>query len=128
MIHNVSSYAGGDHNVMERQAQTLRTADQSIANAYKAKTGLSDNELLDLMDKETWLSAEQAIKLKFVDGIMFENNTISIANGPMISHEAEEKLRSMLGHSENKGDFLLQKKEMEALNLLELRGGYKNEI
>lgn len=128
MIHNVSSYAGGDHNVMERQAQTLRTADQSIANAYKAKTGLSDKELLDLMDKETWLSAEQAIKLKFVDGIMFENSRISLANGPMISHEAEEKLRSMLGHSENKGDFLLQKKEMEALNLLELRGGYKNEI
>ena len=72
MIHNVSSYASGDHNALEHQASTLRVADQSIANAYKSKTGMSDKELLSLMDKETWLSAEQAVKLKFVDGIMLK--------------------------------------------------------
>lgn len=128
MIHNVSSYASGDHNALEHQASTLRVADQSIANAYKSKTGMSDKELLSFMDKETWLSAEQAVKLKFVDGIMFENNRISLSNGPMISSEAEEKLRSLLNHSNNKSDFLLQKIEKEKLNLLSLKGGFKNEI
>lgn len=128
MIHNVSSYASGDHNALEHQASTLRVADQSIANAYKSKTGMSDKELLSFMDKETWLSAEQAVKLKFVDSIMFENNRISLSNGPMISSEAEEKLRSLLNHSNNKSDFLLQKIEKEKLNLLSLKGGFKNEI
>ena len=46
----------------------------------------------------------------------------------MISSEAEEKLRSLLNHSNKKGDFLLQKIEKEKLNLLSLKGGFKNEI
>lgn len=128
MIHNVSSYASGDHNALEHQASTLKVADQSIANAYKFKTGMSDNDLLSLMDKETWLNAEQAVSMKFVDGVMFEDSRISLSNGPMISSEAEEKLRKMINHSDKKGDFLLQQIEKEKLNLLSLKGGFKNEI
>lgn len=83
---------------------------------------MSDKELLSFMDKETWLSAEQAVKLKFVDGIMFENNRISLSNGPMISSEAEEKLRSLLNHSNNKSDFLLQKIEKRKTKFIISKG------
>lgn len=130
MIHNVSSYADGDHNSMEHQANVLRTADQSIANAYKEKTKLSDKELLTLMDKETWMSAEQAVKNHFVDEVMFSGNTqISFTNGTgMINETAINKLKSLINNPNvnDNSDFLIQKAQAQ-LNLLKLKGELYND-
>lgn len=73
MIHNVWSYAEGDYKVFEHEADVLKGWSESLANAYMKKTGLSKERLMELMDKETWLTAEQAVELKFADEIMFED-------------------------------------------------------
>lgn len=76
MIHNVSTYGiSGDHNVMEHEAEVLRNATRAMAQAYVAKTGLSEQELLEMMDKETWMTAEEAVEHGFVDRIMFSEET-----------------------------------------------------
>lgn len=75
MIHNVSTGARGDYNVMKHTAQTLETANEAIASAYISKTGMSMQEALDLMDVETWFSAQQAKEKGLVDEVMFENVT-----------------------------------------------------
>lgn len=77
MIHNCSTYASGDYRAMDAASNMLKTVNQSIRNAYKAKTGLTDEELSDLMDKETWMSAEDAVKYGFVDEVMELNNQSS---------------------------------------------------
>lgn len=74
MIHNVSSQARGDHRDMEHSSEVLRNSDQALATAFVLKTGKSESEILDMMAKETWLTAEQAVKEGFVDRIMFENS------------------------------------------------------
>ena len=74
MIHNVSSRATGDHRDMEHAAEVLRNSNQAIASAFVAKTGKSEQEILDLMDRETWLTAEQAVQEGFVDRVMFADN------------------------------------------------------
>ena len=74
MIHNVSSQASGDHRDMEHSSEVLRNSDQALATAFVLKTGKSESEILDMMAKETWLTAEQAVKEGFVDRIMFENS------------------------------------------------------
>lgn len=130
MIHKVSTYAEGNHNALEHQANVLKTADQSIANAYKEKTGLNDERLLELMDHETWMNAQQAVEYGFVDEIMFDlPPTATYANGTIISAEAEQKLRNILKRPEkdNKDVFLMDIAK-EKLNLLKIKGGYKNEI
>ena len=76
MIHNVSSGASGDYRAMDHQSEVLRTANKAVANAYKEKTGLSDKELQKMMDHETWLSAEDAVKRGFVDEVMFQQKSI----------------------------------------------------
>ena len=73
MIHNVSSRAQGDHRDMEHASETLRNSDQALATAFVLKTGKKEAEILDMMAKETWLNAEQAVKEGFVDRIMFQN-------------------------------------------------------
>jgi ATP-dependent protease ClpP protease subunit len=71
MIHNVSTCAKGDHRVMEHTANVLINANEALAAAYVAKTGKSKDEVLALMAKETWLTAEQAVQEGFIDRVMF---------------------------------------------------------
>lgn len=69
MIHNVSGGAQGDYHTMDAISETLKKANQAVAAAYRHKTGKSEEELLALMDKETWMTAQEAIEAGFADGL-----------------------------------------------------------
>lgn len=69
MIHDVSTGAWGNKTEMQKTAEVLQAHDEALANAYVEKTGRSKEEILALMDKETWLPADKAVELGFVDGI-----------------------------------------------------------
>ncbi|WP_342510571.1 head maturation protease, ClpP-related [Sporosarcina sp. FSL K6-1522] len=104
MMHNVSTYGGGDYRDFEHTAEVLKSANKSIANAYKARTGKSDEELKAVMDKETWLNANSAVEQGFADEIMFaEKEELSLTasfGSPMLSGDAIEKILSMMGEPE----------------------------
>ena len=74
MLHNVWTWATGDYNDFEHEAAVLKGWSKSLANTYMMKTGMSQEEIMALMDKETWLTAEDAVKYKFCDGVMFEDD------------------------------------------------------
>ena len=74
MIHNVSSSQSGDYRDMQSTADALKSMNGSVANAYKLKTGLQESELLEMMNKETWLNAQEALEKGFVDEIMFQKD------------------------------------------------------
>lgn len=70
MVHCASmGDVSGNHNDMERAAQCLSATDSAIAAAYAEKSGMSVRDALKLMEKETWLTANQCVGLKLVDGI-----------------------------------------------------------
>lgn len=97
MIHNASGGMRGDYNDMQHAATVLKECNEAIANAYILKTNLSQDEVLDLMNKETFMQASKAKELGFVDEIMFDNSnklTNNLANG-MLSQEVIEKIRNM---------------------------------
>lgn len=102
MIHNASSYSGGDYRDMQHTADVLKNTNATIANAYKLKTGLSSEELLTMMDKETWLSPQEALDNKFVDEIMFTNGDSLVAsiNNGMLPQEVINKMRNQLKEKE----------------------------
>ena len=79
MIHNASMVTLGDHNDMTHAANMLQGINKTIANAYKMKCGMEEEELLALMDKETWITPQMALEYKLVDEIMFENQGIKVA-------------------------------------------------
>lgn len=74
MIHNVSSCVGGDYRDMDHMSEILKNANEAVANAYINKTGKSKEEILNLMNNETYINAEKAKELGFADEIMFEEN------------------------------------------------------
>ena len=133
MIHNVSSRAEGDYRDMEHTADVLKNADNTIANAYRIKTGKTQEELLALMDKETWMTADKAKELGFVDEIMFENDSQLVAStdySGMLPPEVINKIRNTIKSpnvdENNDSDFLLQKSKAK-LKLLKLKGEMNNE-
>lgn len=73
MIHNSSTYTGGDYREMDKSSDMLQAVDKSIRNALKIKTNKTDEEIKKLMDKETWFTAEEALQNKLVDEIMFSD-------------------------------------------------------
>lgn len=133
MIHNVSSWASGDYRDMEHTAEVLKSANNTIANAYRLKTGKTQEELLSLMDDETWMTAEKAKELGFIDEIMFEDGIQLVANtdfSGMLPPEVINKMRNTLKNPNidmnNDSDSLLQKSKAQ-LNLLKLKGEMSNE-
>lgn len=76
MIHNSAVRTQGDHSDLEHTAGILKTVDIGIANVYELKTGMSHDELLALMEDETWFDAKKAFDNKLIDEIMFTDTKI----------------------------------------------------
>ncbi len=74
MIHNASSLASGDYRDMQHMSDTLKTINETIRNAYTSKTGKSSDEFKQLMDEESWFSAQKAKDIGLIDAIMFEES------------------------------------------------------
>lgn len=100
MIHNSATVAGGDKNTMGSTGEALQSTDESIANAYMNKTKMGKDELLELMNKTTWLNLEKAEKLGFVDGDMFGENIDFVNsytnNDGTLPPEVIEKLKNIM--------------------------------
>jgi ATP-dependent Clp protease protease subunit len=70
MIHNPLTMVAGDSSEMQKAIEMLDSVKESIINAYAIKTGLSRNKLSRLMDEETWMDANKAKELGFIDEIL----------------------------------------------------------
>jgi ATP-dependent Clp protease protease subunit len=70
MCHNPLTIAIGDSDEMQKAVAMLDEVKESIINAYQIRTGLGRAKISNMMDAETWLSANKAIELKFADGVL----------------------------------------------------------
>lgn len=66
LIHNASTYAGsGNAAVLRKIADDLDKVTQPSVEAYRLVSNLSEQEIKNLMDAETWITAEEALKWGF---------------------------------------------------------------
>jgi len=72
IIHNVQTKAEGDYREMEKTAETLRKVNRQIVTAYQKKTGMEEAKLQEMLDRETWLTAGEAVEMGFADEVMFQ--------------------------------------------------------
>jgi ATP-dependent Clp protease protease subunit len=106
MIHNVSMGAAGDYKDMEKAGEILQKANESLANAYIQKTNLPKSKILELMNAETWLTADEAIEKGFADSMMFEDDRVPlnlIANaGHLLAPTIVQKMQSLKNEAKQK--------------------------
>ena len=110
MIHNAWTVVLGDYRDLDHESDVLKNLNQSMANAYKLKTGIDEKELLNMMDAETWLTAQQAVDKGFADEIMFEQTQIAAAGSTaqLLPLDVINRVKGLLC-------------EQEKINLLKLR-------
>ena len=69
MIHNAWGGAMGEAKEMKKTAKLLDKISGEIADIYVKKTKLPYDKVKEMMDEETWLNAEEALELGFIDSI-----------------------------------------------------------
>lgn len=72
MFHHAWSYASGNAAEFRKQADALDTITQASVKAYLEKITISEEELMNLMDNEIWVSSEKALEYGFATKIYEE--------------------------------------------------------
>ncbi len=125
MVHCVSTSQRGNHNDMEKTAETLRTADRALCTAYTAKSGMTEQEALGMMERETWLTAGKALELGLIDEIMFQETAEggTLMAGPLFTLPSAEQMEKVNLLLQEKTETVDKAAAMAAFHLLKLRGG-----
>ena len=71
MIHNPWTEVRGNSKELQKAAEDLEVVARSICNAYTLKTGMTEDEIREIMDNETWLDAKTAKMYNFVDNVAY---------------------------------------------------------
>ena len=69
MVHRCWTQAIGNCKDFRSTADVMEMMDRDIAASYADKTGMGEEELLAMMDAETWMSPEEAVAQGFADEI-----------------------------------------------------------
>ena len=81
MIHKaLYGYVSGNSDDLDKASNALKSSDRAIVNAYVAKTGLSEEEILDMMRNETYMSASEAVEKGFADEVMSFDDVGAVAS------------------------------------------------
>ncbi len=108
MIHKCLADPGGPVNAddLRQMATQNDSVDDGIANAYMAKTGMNQSDLLQLMSNQTYMSAQTAVDKGFADEIAFSGKKTGVADkapvfsnsiSKMPSREVVNKFNLLLG-------------------------------
>lgn len=76
MIHNPMTVAWGNADEMRKTADTLDTIRESIISAYMTRTAMAHDEIVTLMDNETWMTAQEAVDNGFATQV---ENAVQVA-------------------------------------------------
>lgn len=70
MVHNPLVMSYGNAEEMRETADLLDKVRDTIVAAYRNKTNLEDSKIIELMDAETWMTAQEAREFGFVDEVL----------------------------------------------------------
>lgn len=75
MIHNAWTYCSGNANDLRKTADDLETMTKMSVNAYLKEININEEELIQLLDAETWLTGAQALEMGFITSIVGETES-----------------------------------------------------
>ena len=87
MVHNPITFAYGNNQDMQKTLEMLNKVKNSIIETYLNKAKTDKETLSELMDNETWMSAEEAKEYGFVDEILDENVEKEVVENKLIIND-----------------------------------------
>lgn len=80
MVHNASGLTIGNANDMRETADILEKLDNNITKIFVNRTGLDDKKVRQLMKDETFMEAEEAKDLGFIDTVIESKKKPDVKN------------------------------------------------
>ena len=72
MVHNAWTCAAGNAAELRKQAEDLEVITSASVEAYKARATISEEEIRELMDNETWIAPAKAVEYGFATSVIEE--------------------------------------------------------
>lgn len=98
MIHNAWSWVSGNANDLRKQADDLDKITQASINAYMQEVNVTEEELKQMLDDETWLTPQEALDMEFITTIVNEKDS------DKASQSVKKSLISMIVNSKEDDD------------------------
>lgn len=70
MIHNTWTFVQGNAIDLRKEADDLDKITNASIKIYRANSNLNEEEIKALLDKETWISSEEALEMGFATSIL----------------------------------------------------------
>lgn len=67
MIHKPWTFAMGNTDELEKIQEILAGIEESLIPIYATRTGKSEAEITELLNAETWMTADEAVEMGFAD-------------------------------------------------------------
>lgn len=84
MIHNPWTFGVGNASDFRKLAEDLDKIRESLISAYEDRSALMRDEIIDIMDKETWLTASECKEYGFCDVVEKEKQIAAQVNSEML--------------------------------------------
>ena len=90
MIHNPWTSAWGEAEDLRQAADLLDQVKSSLMTTYQRRTGLSEEELITLMDAQTWYFGQEAVDVGLADEV-FEAPAMAAS----LNHQGKQRLKNI---------------------------------
>ncbi|EPT37981.1 head maturation protease, ClpP-related [Streptococcus agalactiae] len=116
MVHKaLFNWVSGNSDDLDKASSALKSSDKAIVNAYVAKTGKSEDEIMDLMRNETFMSAQDAVENGFADEVMSFEAVASIDNAVLPQAVIDDYYASRSKRKQEISNMLLEIEKEEIL-------------
>ena len=113
MIHNTWTCVCGNRNDMNQAAERSGIFDAAMADVYAARTGFDREEIVAMMDSDTWMNASTAIEKGFADelthGDVVEDDDDDDKKTTAMARRTIEKAMAKFGYSRKDRDEIFTK-------------------
>ena len=90
MIHNAWTYVSGNANELRKEAEDLETITQASINAYMSHINITEDELKEMLDNETWITPADAVEKGFATKITEDDTSTNASQS--IRNKVVERL------------------------------------
>jgi ATP-dependent Clp protease protease subunit len=85
MVHNPWAFGGGFASDLRKLADDLDRVRDGMLPAYESKTGMKQEELIALLDAETWMTAAECVEKGFADELLQDVKAAACADQEYLS-------------------------------------------
>lgn len=119
-VHNAWSYTEGSSGDFSKVAQELKDVDKMIAKHYADHTDLTEEEALELMNAETWITPEDCVDVRFATEIEVLSRPLNKLRARLKTNNMSRKRKPANAKAKRQGLIANLRKFLSPSNSIEL--------